>query len=54
MRKVTESIRVEDRIKTELVKIGGEFQQKIGESFTYSDTIDMLIKSYRQHQKEVV
>jgi hypothetical protein len=52
MKKVTESIRIEDRTKTELIKLGGEFQTALGQTFTYSDTIDMLIKSYREKKKE--
>ena len=46
--KVTESIRIEDKVKTELIKIGGEFQTQLGQTFTLSDTIDMLIKFYRE------
>jgi hypothetical protein len=52
MKKVTESIRIEDRVKTDLVKIGGEFQTKLGKPFTFSDTIDKLIKFYREEKEE--
>lgn len=49
---MTESIRIEDKVKTELIKIGGEFQTKLGQPFTMSDTIDMLIKFYREHKEK--
>jgi hypothetical protein len=51
MKKVSESIRVEDKTKTELIKLGGEFQQALGKAFTYSDTIDKLIEFYRANKK---
>jgi hypothetical protein len=50
--KVTESIRIEDKVKTELIKLGGEFQASLGQPFTMSDTIDMLIRFYREKKKE--
>lgn len=47
MKKVTESIRVEDKTKTDLIKLGGEYQTEFGKAFTYSDTIDQLIKEHK-------
>jgi hypothetical protein len=51
MKKVTESIRVEDRTKTELIKLGGEFQTAFGRAYTYSDTIDELVAFYREKKR---
>jgi len=49
--KVTESIRIEDKVKTELIKLGGEFQTAFGKAYTYSDTIDELISFYRKKKE---
>jgi hypothetical protein len=50
--KVTESIRIEDKTKTELIKLAGEFQTAYGKAYTYSDTIDSLVAFYREHKKK--
>jgi len=49
---VTESIRIEDKVKTELIILGGEFQAKLKKPFTMSDTIEILINFYHEHKEE--
>ncbi len=44
------SVKIEDDVQTDLVKIAGEYQVKTGKRFSTSETIRELIK---EHKKEV-
>jgi predicted CopG family antitoxin len=43
------SVKIEDDVQTELVKVSGEYQVKTGRRFSISETIRELIK---EHKKE--
>ena len=43
------SVKIEEKVKAELLKVAGEYQTKLGKEITVSDAIDQLI---REHRKE--
>lgn len=45
--KVTESVRIEDSVKKDLIKIAGELQISKGQATTISDAIGEAIKIYK-------
>jgi hypothetical protein len=41
------SVKIEDDVKSELLKVAGEYQTQLGQEVTISDAIKQLIKEHR-------
>ena len=42
------SVKIDEDVQTELVKVAGEYQVKTGQRFSISETIRELIKEHRK------
>ena len=45
------SVKIEDDVKTDLVRIAGEYQTKFGKEYTISETIKQLIFEHKQFKQ---